>query len=116
VENLVAAGRDRRFRLVTADINQEQAVYDVLVGEGIGTIVHFAAHSHVDRSIIQPAPFITSNISGTYRLIEAARRAWSAGGKWRDGCRFHHVSTDEVYGSLAPDDPAFRETTSYAPR
>jgi dTDP-glucose 4,6-dehydratase len=116
LENLDAALRDTRFRFVKADINDEETVHDLLVREDIATIVHFAAESHVDRSISGPAPFIASNIDGTYRLLEAARRAWSGGGgAWREGCRFHHVSTDEVFGSLGPDDPAFSETTPYAP-
>ncbi len=74
-------------------------------------VVHFAAESHVDRSITGPEAFIENNVVGTHRLLEAARRAW----KDPRDVRFHHVSTDEVYGSLGPDDPAFSETTPYAP-
>ena len=74
-------------------------------------VVHFAAESHVDRSILGPQPFLRTNIEGTYVLIEAARRAWQG-----EGCRrFIHVSTDEVFGDLAPDDPPFTEKTPYRP-
>jgi len=76
--------------------------------------VNFAAESHVDRSIEDPASFLRTNVSGVQALLEAARRAWGNAGAER-GCRFHHVSTDEVYGSLAPAAAAFTESTPYAP-
>jgi dTDP-glucose 4,6-dehydratase len=77
------------------------------------TVVHFAAESHVDRSIVSSGPFVRTNVVGTQVLLDAALAAWKTdfGGK-----RFHHISTDEVYGSLGPDDPAFTETTPYDPR
>jgi dTDP-glucose 4,6-dehydratase len=80
-------------------------------------VMHLAAESHVDRSIDNPAPFIHTNVMGVYTLLEAARRYWSglSGGRKR-AFRFHHVSTDEVYGSLGFSDPAFTETTPYRPR
>ena len=81
----------------------------------IDTIVHFAAESHVDRSIVEPGAFVRTNVVGTQVLLDAARAAWRRDGHWRDGVRFHHVSTDEVYGSLAPDDPPFSERTPYSP-
>ncbi|HVL59584.1 MAG TPA: dTDP-glucose 4,6-dehydratase, partial [Burkholderiaceae bacterium] len=79
-------------------------------------LLHFAAESHVDRSILGPAEFIRTNVVGTFTLLEAARAYWSAlPGTERDAFRFLHVSTDEVYGSLGPDDPPFAETTPYRP-
>ena len=93
---------------------RDTALVERLLREGaIDTIVHFAAESHVDRSIHGPAAFVDTNVIGTLSLLTAARAVWLAG----DGRphRFHHVSTDEVYGSLGPDDPAFSETTAYAP-
>lgn len=87
----------------------------------IDTIVHFAAESHVDRSILGPDQFIQTNIFGTFTLLEAARQAWLGGGRKvaaassETGRRFHHISTDEVYGSLGPEDPPFSESTPYQP-
>ncbi len=83
--------------------------------QGIDTIVHFAAESHVDRSILGPDAFIKTNVVGTHTLLTAARKAWLQAKTPPMPHRFHHVSTDEVYGSLGPDDPAFSETTPYAP-
>lgn len=86
-----------------------------LLWAGIDTVVHFAAETHVDRSILGPEAFIETNVTGTFRLLEACRKVWC--GTPSDGIsrRFHHISTDEVYGSLGPDDPPFVETTSYDP-
>lgn len=98
---------------VHGDIRDTALVEKLLAEHGIGTIVHFAAESHVDRSIHGPAAFVDTNVIGTLSLLTAARTAWLAGsGKPH---RFHHVSTDEVYGTLAPNDLAFSETTAYAP-
>ena len=98
---------------VHGDIRDTALVEKLLAEHGIGTIVHFAAESHVDRSIHGPAAFVDTNVIGTLSLLTAARTAWLAGsGKPH---RFHHVSTDEVYGTLGPNDPAFSETTAYAP-
>ncbi|GGE03470.1 dTDP-glucose 4,6-dehydratase [Polymorphobacter glacialis] len=99
--------------LVVGDIRDTPLVESLLRDRGIDTLVHFAAESHVDRSIHGPAAFIDTNILGTMSLLTAARSAWL--GNDAKPHRFHHVSTDEVYGSLGPNDPAFSETTAYAP-
>ena len=99
---------------VQGDICNRALVEDLLRERAIDTIVHFAAESHVDRSITGPDAFIDSNVIGTHSLLKAARTVWSEAGGF-DGKRFHHVSTDEVYGTLGPQDPAFTETTPYAP-
>ncbi|NKI35942.1 dTDP-glucose 4,6-dehydratase [Wenzhouxiangella sp. XN79A] len=107
------AGLDeQRHRLVEADIGDRDAVRALLAGEKPAAIVHFAAESHVDRSIDDPGAFIRTNVQGTQVLLDAALEHWRAG---HDGFRFLHVSTDEVYGDLGPDDPAFTETTPYRP-
>jgi dTDP-glucose 4,6-dehydratase len=98
------------LRFVHGDIGDRDLVEGLLRDAAIDTIVHFAAESHVDRSIHGPERFVEVNVVGTLRLLEAARGVWSG-----DGGRFHHVSTDEVYGTLGPDDPAFTEHTPYAP-
>ncbi len=103
------------FRFVHGDIGDRQLVEQLLDEERIDTIVNFAAESHVDRSILGPDQFVATNIVGTHVLLEAARAVWLNGPGGRRAHRFHHVSTDEVYGSLGPDEPAFTETTPYAP-
>ncbi|MEO0642120.1 MAG: dTDP-glucose 4,6-dehydratase [Pseudomonadota bacterium] len=102
-----------RAELIEGDIRDQNLVETLLRERGISTIVHFAAESHVDRSISGPDAFIDTNILGTNALLKAARAVWLEG----DGVehRFHHISTDEVFGSLGADDPAFSETTPYAP-
>jgi dTDP-glucose 4,6-dehydratase len=100
--------------LVVGDIGNTRLVEDLLESRSIDTLVHFAAESHVDRSISGPDAFIDTNVVGTHSLLKAARKVWLDAGSGRPH-RFHHVSTDEVYGSLGPDDPAFSETTPYAP-
>lgn len=112
--NLAALEGSANLRFVQADICDRPLIDQLLQEEGIDTIAHFAAESHVDRSILGPGEFVRTNVVGTYTLLEAFRQHWMANGK-PDHYRFHHVSTDEVYGSLEPDDPAFSETTSYAP-
>ena len=99
---------------VQGDINDTDLVERLLSDRQIDTLVHFAAESHVDRSISGPDAFITANINGTHSLLKAARTAWLDTGSGRPH-RFHHISTDEVYGSLGADDPAFSEITPYAP-
>lgn len=99
--------------LVHADIRDTAVVEALLHGRQIDTLVHFAAESHVDRSITGPDAFIDTNVLGTHNLLKAARAVWLSGSG--SPHRFHHVSTDEVYGSLGPHDPAFSETTQYAP-
>jgi len=104
---------EKGLRFVRGDIGDKAAVQDLLRTEAIGTIVNFAAETHVDRSIDDPQAFIRTNVLGTQALLEAARaHARTAGA----GFRFHHVSTDEVFGTLEPKDPPFNEQTPYAPR
>ncbi len=115
-DNLVAVRDDPRHRFCQIDIGDQPAIANLLATHRPRAIVHFAAESHVDRSIASPRAFIETNILGTFTLLEAARGYWSSlGGAERDAFRFLHVSTDEVYGSLGPKDPAFCETTPYAP-
>ncbi len=107
---------DPRYRFVKGDILDRAFVADLLVAEEVDAIMHLAAESHVDRSIDGPGDFIQTNIVGTYELLEAARAYWSKlSGAKRDGFRFHHISTDEVYGDLPLDDSLFTEETPYAP-
>jgi dTDP-glucose 4,6-dehydratase len=114
--NLAILAADARHRFVKGDICDQPALERLLAEHRPRAIVHFAAESHVDRSIHGPDEFIQTNFVGTFRLLEAARGYWSAlAGEERQAFRFLHVSTDEVYGSLAESDPAFRETTAYAP-
>ncbi len=103
------------FRFVHGDIRDRSLVSDLMREEAICTLVHFAAESHVDRSIRGPAAFVDSNVGGTLSLLEAAREVWLDAEGGPHNHRFHHVSTDEVFGSLGPKDPPFRETTPYAP-
>ena len=100
-------------KLVHGDIRDTGLVEKLLRDHDVETIVHFAAESHVDRSISGPDAFIDTNVIGTHSLLKAARAVF-LGGDGRPH-RFHHVSTDEVYGSLEPEDPAFSESTPYAP-
>jgi dTDP-glucose 4,6-dehydratase len=100
---------------VHGDIRTPTMAERLLREHGVSTIVHFAAESHVDRSIHGPEAFIETNILGTHELLKAARQVWLEESAAPAEVRFHHVSTDEVYGSLGPDDPAFREDTPYAP-
>ena len=111
--SLASREGDERFAFVEADICDREAVSRCLREHAVDTIVHFAAESHVDRSISGPDAFVRSNVLGTHSLLEAARAEWLAGSGRPH--RFHHVSTDEVYGTLKPGDPAFREDTAYAP-
>jgi dTDP-glucose 4,6-dehydratase len=105
-----------RHTFVHGDICDEGLVNDIFHRYHIDTVVHFAAESHVDRSILDPSPFLKANVIGTYTLLETARRYWLAeNSPMAEAVRFHHISTDEVFGSLSPDEPAFSETTSYAP-
>ncbi len=99
---------------VEGDICDTDRVKALMSDHDIDTIVHFAAESHVDRSISGPDAFIHTNVIGTHSLLKAAKTRWLDTGSGRPH-RFHHISTDEVYGSLSTDDPAFTETTPYAP-
>ncbi len=116
LENLKDLPDAERHTFVQGDICDQSLVECLLRRHRIDTIVHFAAESHVDRSIHGPAPFVRTNIQGTFSLLEAARKVWLGEGMLPpDSVRFHHVSTDEVYGSLGPRDAPFCETTPYAP-
>ncbi len=114
LENLKNLPSPNRHIFVQGNICDRALVEDTLRKYQIDTLVHFAAESHVDRSILGPGAFVQTNIVGTFTLLEAARLVWGETGGF-DRRRFHHVSTDEVFGSLAPDDPAFCETTPYDP-
>jgi dTDP-glucose 4,6-dehydratase len=116
LDNLAALRGDSRHRFVRGDIADRELVAALLAEHRPRAIVHFAAESHVDRSIDAPAGFISTNVVGTFSLLEAARGFWSGlDGESRASFRFLHVSTDEVYGTLGPADPPFTETTAYAP-
>jgi dTDP-glucose 4,6-dehydratase len=116
LKNLAGLQHDPRHIFVRGDINDAQALTEALAKYQPEAIVHFAAESHVDRSIAGPAEFIKTNVGGTFQLLEAALAYWrSLPAGRREGFRFVHVSTDEVYGSLGPADPPFTETTAYAP-
>ena len=113
-DNLAGVDRDPRYVFVRGDICDEGAVRELLDRHAIDTIVHFAAESHVDRSILGPDDFIRTNVVGTHALLKAAKARW-IDGRSVPRHRFHHVSTDEVYGSLGPNDAPFHESTPYAP-
>ncbi len=115
-ENLEDVIKSDRHKFVHGDICDQYLVKSLLREQAIDTVVHFAAESHVDRSIVGPDPFIRTNVHGTFNLLEETRRFWLEEKHWsKTQCRFHHVSTDEVYGSLGHDDPPFTETSPYAP-
>ncbi len=111
--SLKAVKSHKNFHFVHGNILDQPLVAGLLREYELDTIVHFAAESHVDRSIHGPDAFIETNIVGTHSMLKAAKEVWLSGSGREH--RFHHVSTDEVYGSLRPDDPPFVETTAYAP-
>ncbi len=114
--NLASLDGDARHHFVQGDIVDRPLLDRLIAEHRPRAIVHFAAESHVDRSIHGPGAFIKTNIEGTFNLLEAARAHWNTlAGNERSAFRFHHVSTDEVYGSLRTDDPAFTETHPYEP-
>ncbi|HEU4775204.1 MAG TPA: dTDP-glucose 4,6-dehydratase, partial [Telluria sp.] len=116
LNNLATLKQDSRHVFVRGDICDQAQVAALLQQYRPRAIVHFAAESHVDRSIHGPGAFIQTNINGTFSLLEAARAYWGAlEGEDKAAFRFLHVSTDEVYGTLGPDDAPFSETTAYAP-
>lgn len=116
LRNLASVLGDSLHQFAHGDITDSQLVGDLLQRHKVRAIVHFAAESHVDRSIAGPAEFIRTNIHGTFSLLECARMYWEKlPGTDRDRFRFLHVSTDEVFGSLGPDDSPFTETTAYSP-
>ena len=116
LRNLQSISGNTRYEFVHGDIGDRILVRQLLEKHRPNAIVHFAAESHVDRSILGPDEFIRTNIDGTFGLLEETRAYWTAlSEQERPRFRFLHVSTDEVYGSLGPDDPPFCETTAYAP-
>nr|NJM02131.1 dTDP-glucose 4,6-dehydratase [Desulfobacula sp.] len=112
-QNLIQAEKNPQFEFIQGNILDQELVESILVSRRIDTLVHFAAESHVDRSILGPDEFINANIVGTHTLLKAAKKTWLDGE--HQNHRFHHISTDEVYGSLKPDDPPFSEKTPYSP-
>lgn len=116
MENLVTAQQNPRHHFIHGNICDKELVRQLLRQYQIDTIVHFAAESHVDRSISGPEIFIETNVLGTQYLLEEARKFWQEEKKWdASHCRFHMISTDEVYGSLSLTDPAFTEENNYQP-
>lgn len=114
-ENLSLVSEKSDFLFVHGDIRDYDLVLDLLKKEEIDTIVHFAAESHVDRSIHEPDEFIDTNVIGTHNLLKVAKQVWLTASSPIKEHRFHHVSTDEVYGTLGPEEPPFSDTTRYAP-
>ncbi|WP_424176532.1 dTDP-glucose 4,6-dehydratase [Yoonia sp. TsM2_T14_4] len=116
LDNVASVASNPDYAFEQADIRDRAALDRIFGAHRPGAVMHLAAESHVDRSIDGPADFIATNITGTFNMLEAARAYWTAQGKPAD-FRFHHISTDEVFGSL-PADPAvkFTETTPYDPR
>lgn len=108
LENLKKVENSKNYQFVRGDIRDAKAVEQVIIDKKIDLIVHFAAESHVDRSILEPDDFITTNVIGTHNLLKSAKN--------NGNIRFHHISTDEVFGSLGPDDQPFNEDTPYDPR
>jgi dTDP-glucose 4,6-dehydratase len=115
IDSLVDVKDHPRFVFVRGDICDEAAVRALLQQYEIDTVAHFAAESHVDRSILGPDDFIRTNVVGTHALLKSAKSWWLDPERSPRPHRFHHVSTDEVYGSLTPDAPAFSEDNAYAP-
>ena len=116
IQNLEGVADDSRHVFAHGDIGDSAFVAELLRRHRPQAIVHFAAESHVDRSILGPEDFVATNITGTFRLLETARSYWSGlTGSEREQFRFLHVSTDEVYGSLGPHDAPFTESSPYAP-
>jgi len=116
LRNLESIARDGRYTFVQGDIADRKLVSQLLAEQRPAAVVHFAAESHVDRSIRGPEDFIRANVNGTFALLEEARAYWGGlSAEHRGRFRFLHVSTDEVFGSLGTSDPAFSETTPYAP-
>ncbi len=119
LENLTGLqpqGASERHTFIKGDIRDQDLLENLLRAHQVDTIVHFAAETHVDRSILDPAAFVQANVVGTQTLLDAARKVWlGVNASSHAQVRFHHVSTDEVYGSLAPGESAWPETASYSP-
>jgi dTDP-glucose 4,6-dehydratase len=117
MENLKDLPDPNRNVFVHGSITDRELVDHIFAEYKIDTVVHFAAETHVDRSILDPGAFVQTNVIGTYTLLEAARKAWLVDKTVPlETVRFHHVSTDEVFGTLSKADPPFREETAYQPR
>jgi dTDP-glucose 4,6-dehydratase len=114
-ENLSGFTGDSHYTFIQGDVADRELVQDLFCRYPITRVVHFAAESHVDRSILDPGVFVRTNVVGTFTLLEAARQAWK-NPTGPEAPRFLHVSTDEVYGSLGFDDPPVTEEAPYAPR
>ena len=113
LSSLMGLIEEKKIQFIHGNICDAKLLMNIFTNEKIDTVVHFAAESHVDRSIVEPDAFVKTNVNGTQALLNVALNSW------KDdflGKRFHHISTDEVYGDLGPDDPAFTEKTPYAPR
>ncbi|PCH53401.1 MAG: dTDP-glucose 4,6-dehydratase [Flavobacteriaceae bacterium] len=116
MDNLKDLPDESRHTFVQGDICDRPLIDKLMREHEIDTVVHFAAESHVDNSISGPEIFVKTNVMGTFTLLDSARQYWQGEKNWdAEQCRFHHISTDEVYGTLSADDPAFSETTPYAP-
>jgi len=116
LDSLADVANDPRYHFVQGNICDSETVDKVLRVHQIDTIVHFAAESHVDRSILGPRQFVETNVMGTFTMLESARNYWIRDKALPlESVRFHHVSTDEVFGSLAPNEPAWTEDAPYAP-
>ena len=116
LDNLHDLPNMENYHFIQGDITDARLVRHIMTHHHIDTIVHFAAESHVDRSIKSPEAFIETNVLGTFTLLEAARHHWFEMENCHPSrCRFHHISTTEIYGSLNADDPAFTEESSYRP-
>ena len=116
LHNLASVQNDARYQFVQGDIGDSELLQRLLAEHQPRAIINFAAESHVDRSIHGPEDFIQTNVVGTFRLLEAVRHYWQAlPSIEKEAFRFLHVSTDEVYGTLAPDAPAFTETHTTEP-
>lgn len=114
-KNIQALESTDKFTFIEGDICNTELVDRLLRDYAINTIIHFAAESHVDRSISGPDAFVQTNVVGTHTLLALAKRYWIDEGHAKSTHHFHHVSTDEVYGSLGESDPAFTEATAFAP-
>jgi len=115
LENLNDVENDPRYKFVRGDVCDAKTLKNVFNEHGFDAVVHFAAESHVDNSILGPARFVTTNVLGTQTVLQAAKEAWEVGRGDFGGRRFVHISTDEVYGTLGENDGRFTESTPLAP-
>ena len=116
INNIEELTNNIQHTFIKGDICDKHLIERIFIEHNIDSVVHFAAESHVDNSIESPEEFLKTNIDGTFHLLETARRIWLEKNlNYEKNCRFHHVSTDEVYGSLNPTEAAFTEATPYAP-